>query len=151
MIRQAEMRDLADLEMLFLMLIRHLHKSGNNYFNKDHNELRNALMAYLCYVINDNNTLIMVNESGDGVVKAFIIGGLMQQPGFFEDRLACRAYWLYPLSIQARKLVSAFEEWGRSQGATVMVNDVLLGNRRGKAAMEHYGMQPMWAKMVKAL
>ncbi len=83
-------------------------------------------------LIGSNDAFVYVAETPDGKIAGFISGCMMSYYWNNNDRMAHQlAFYMHPdyRGLGAFRLLTAFEEWGKSKGAKLIVS----GAKKNKA------------------
>lgn len=149
MIRQAELRDLSDIENLFLKLLLYLMDLGEEWYVRDSKELQNGIVAYILGALQAPTHIVLVSEDRENTIDGFLLGTLLTFPSFYHHKLMGRIDWLYPLQSQARQLIEEFECWAKSQNATTLFANSNPNNELALKLYKREGWKLAWNNIVK--
>lgn len=113
-VRPAETRDIPTIIKLFVDLVDH-HENRN--FTKDRDKLIGGILQVIVFNMSSPERLVLVLED-KGIVTHFCSGGIIRMPAFYEHETLAELNWLYPLSVNASRLLAVFDRWGTNHGAT---------------------------------
>ena len=136
-VRPAETRDIPTIIKLFVDLVDH-HESRN--FTKDRDKLIGGILQTIVFNMHSPDRVVLVIEDKNTVTH-FCAGGITRMPAFYEHDTLAELNWLYPLSVNAKRLLVAFDEWGKEHGATARWGFADPENKVSQQVMQRDGMK----------
>jgi hypothetical protein len=139
-VRPAETRDLPEVVIMFAKLLKFLEGKGNGLYTKDANQFTGGIIRLLGYKLTQPGNIVLVKTDNEDNPVGFLVGGMIEYPGFFADRLLGEVQWMYPFSFSSHGMVKEFDKWAQSQGATARACYATPTHSASLKAFERNGM-----------
>lgn len=149
-VRPAEERDLPKLLNLSEVLFRHLKSvDETKTLTDDENLIVGATIMQTAFMMQhpaDNVVMVMENERG---ITGFLCGRIEVYPPYYTHPKVAAILSVYPMADSAVPMLEAFDDWGKSRGATRRTAYMSFKNDLGIGAMIADGMTPSCLILAK--
>jgi hypothetical protein len=154
-IREATKDDIPRVLPLFTKLLLTIQKSANGraVFTDDQQDfvLGAVEQLYFFQGHEPGRTLFLVGGNDQNAIVGFLVGGLMDMPRFYKDKMIAEIQWYYPISFESVHLVHVFDGWAKEHGASVRTGACHVNNDLAMRIYKRNGMQPIYTYLGKEL
>ena len=149
-VRQAELRDIPAVAMMFHELLNLLKSHGQWVLSDNAADVENGVIGFLLFKMSTDENILLVTVDDKDWPNGFLAGWIMNYPPFYQHKRVGEIQFMYPASFdRSPYLLKEFTKWRQGLGATAESNYATPGHKASIKFMERDGRKITYYHFLK--